>query len=388
MKPLCLVSTLTLLLVAASPSFADNYSQLNLVSDIPGMAAVTDPNLKDPWGMSFSPTSPIWVSDRATGVSTLYNGLGAITPLVVAVPPGAPAGPTGQVFAGGTAFRLGGSPVNFIFSTLGGTIDAWNSTAGTTAAVMNTTSGASYTGLALLNNTLYAADFTSGGGIKVFDSSFAPTTVPGGFTDSSLPSGYAPFNVQAIGGKLYVEYAQVTPGVPVATGGSGYVDVFDGNGNLLQRLVSNGPLSGPWGITLAPSGFGMFGGDLLVGNFVNGEINAFDPATGAFLGTLVDAHGTPFVNSGLWALAFDLPNGAPGALNPNELFFTAGPNGGNDGLFGAIESTPEPAAWGLAALGILGLFVLKCRRAGLTPSAGLRPPRRAAEPQPNAAKIG
>jgi uncharacterized protein (TIGR03118 family) len=364
MKPLRVVSALSLLFIASSELFADNYTQINLVANTSGVAAVTDPNLVDPWGVSFSPTSPIWVSDRATGVSTLYNGLGAITPLVVAVPPGAPVGPTGQVFAGGTAFRLGGSPVNFIFSTLGGTIDAWNGSAGTTAAVMNTTPGASYTGLALLNNTLYAANFTSGGGIKVFDSSFAPTTVPGGFTDPTLPSGYAPFNVQAIGGKLYVEYAQVTPGAPVATGGSGYIDVFDGNGTMLQRLVSNGPLSGPWGITLAPSGFGMFGGDLLVGNFVNGEINAFDPATGAFLGALTDAHGNPFFNSstGLWALAFDLPNGAPGALNPNELFFTAGPNGGNDGLFGAIESTPEPAAWGLAGLGILGLGFIARRR--------------------------
>lgn len=363
MKPLCVVSTLTLLLAASSELLADNYTQVNLVADTPGVAAVTDPNLKDPWGVSFSPTSPIWVSDRFTGVATVYNGLGAITPLVVTVPPGTPAtGPTGQVFAGGTNFRLNGSPVNFIFDTLGGTIDAWNSTAGSAATVMNTTAGASYTGLALLNNTLYAANFTSGGGIKVFDSSFASTTVPGGFTDPTLPSGYAPFNIQAIDGKLYVEYAKVTPGVPVALpGGGGYVDVFDGNGTMLQRLVSNGPLDGPWGITLSPSGFGAFGGDLLVGNFGNGAINAFDPATGAFLGMLTDANGTPFFtsNSGLWALTFDLPNGAPGALNPNELFFTAGPNRGNNGLFGAIESTPEPAAWGLAALGILILATVK-----------------------------
>jgi uncharacterized protein (TIGR03118 family) len=187
--------------------------------------------------------------------------------------------------------------------------------------------------------------------------------VPGGFTDSSIPSNYAPYNVQAINGKLYVEYAQVTPGVPVATGGGGFVDVFDANGTLLQHLILNdGHLVGPWGITLAPSGFGMFGGDILVGNFVNGEINAFNPSTGTFVGALTDAQGTPFVNHGLWALAFDLPNGAPGALNPNELFFTAGPNGGNDGLFGAITSTPEPAAWTLAGLGILGLALLGRRR--------------------------
>jgi len=360
------VSALALLLLAAStPLSASSYTQTNLVSDISGNAKVTDPNLKDSWGMSFSPTSPLWVSDRATGVATLYNGLGTITPLVVTVPPGTAAtGPTGQVFAGGTDFRLNGNPVSFAFSTLGGTIDAWNG--GTMATTMATTAGASYTGLALANNTLYAANFTSSGGIHAFDSNFASTTVPGNFSDPNIPAGYAPFNVQTLNGKLYVEYAKVTPGVPVALpGGGGYVDVFDTGGHLLQRLASNGPLDAPWGVTLAPGGFGAFGGDVLVGNFGNGEINAFDPVTGAFLGTLTDAAGAPIANDGLWALAFDLPNGAPGALNPNELYFTAGPNGGDDGLFGAIQATtPEPMALCLAGLGLLGLgFAGRWRRA-------------------------
>src|SRR5581483_7682111 len=232
MNKLHFASTLAVSLAVCVPSvFADAFLQTNLVSDISGMAAVTDPNLKDPWGVSFSPTSPIWVSDRATGVSTLYNALGAPQggPLIVTVPPGAPLGPTGQVFAGGTNFRLNGNAVNFIFDTLGGTVAAWNG--GTTATVMATTAGASYTGLALANNTLYAANFTAGGGINVFDSTFAATTLPGHFVDPNAIAGYAPFNIQNIGGTLYVEYAKVTPGVPVALpGGGGYVDEFDTNG--------------------------------------------------------------------------------------------------------------------------------------------------------------
>lgn len=360
-KPIQILAV-TVLAASAQLLSASSYSQTNLVSNVPGQAAVTDPNLKDAWGISFSPTSPIWISDRGAGVSTLYNGVGAITPLVVAVPPGAPAGPTGQVFAGGTAFRLNGNPVNFAFATLGGTIDAWNG--GTTATIMATTPGANYTGLALANNTLFAANFSNGGSVNAFNSTFAPTTTAGNFQDPNLPAGYSPFNVQTINGKLYVEYAKVTPGVPVALPGSGgYVDVFDTNGNLLQRLVSNNKLDAPWGITLAPQGFGVFGGDLLIGNFGTGQINAFDPNSGNFLGALSDAHGNPITNDGLWSLAFDLPNGAPGALNPNALYFTAGPNGGNDGLFGSITAdTPEPATWALAGLGLLSLLYTKLRR--------------------------
>jgi uncharacterized protein (TIGR03118 family) len=351
--------TLALFVTTCNQAFAETYLQTNLVSDIPGMASHTDPNLKDPWGVSFSPTSPYWISDRATGVTTLYNGFGVINPLVVTVPPGAPLGPTGQVFAGGTNFRLNGNPVNFIFDTLGGTVAAWNG--GTTATVMATSPGANYTGLAIANNTLFAANFSAGGGINAFDSTFSPTTTTGGFNDPNLPAGYAPFNVQTLNGKLYVEFAKVTPGVPVSLpGGGGFVDVFDTNGNMLQRLASGGSLDAPWGVTVAPAGFGSFGGDVLVGNFGNGQINAFNASTGAFAGTLTDAMGNPIVNDGLWSLSFDLPNGAPGALDPNELFFTAGINQGNDGLFGAIDAVPEPAAWvsvglGLCVLGSVGI---------------------------------
>jgi uncharacterized protein (TIGR03118 family) len=165
---------------------ATPFTQTNLVSDINGLALTTDPHLVDPWGMSFSATSPIWVSDRATGLSTLYSGAGAIVSLVVTIPPGAPAGPTGQVFAGGTNFMLNGNPANFIFDTLAGTIDAWNGT--TTATTVATTVGATYEGLALANNTLYAANFQATGGINVFDSSYAPITTAGGFKDPNLPA--------------------------------------------------------------------------------------------------------------------------------------------------------------------------------------------------------
>ncbi len=338
--------------------FADGFTQINLVSDIPGMAATLDPNLRDPWGMSFNATSPIWVSDRAAGVSTLYNGAGGIVSLIVTVPPGAPPGPTGQVFAGLAGnFLLNGSPSAFIFDTLAGTIDAWNNGAGTTAAVMNTTAGAVFEGLALANNTLYAANFQATGGIDAFDSTFAPTTLSGNFTDPNLPAGYSAFNIQNIGGKLYVEFAKVTSGSPVPLpGGGGFVDVFDTNGNLLQRLISNGPLDAPWGIALAPATFGAFGGDLMVGNFGNGEINAFDPVTGAFIGTVEDQNGAPLVNPGLWAINF-----GNSSANPNGLYFNAGINQGADGLFGEIVA-PEPASFGLAALGIVTLLGCAWRR--------------------------
>jgi uncharacterized protein (TIGR03118 family) len=356
-----IICPLMLLLAASNSLLAGSFTQTNLVSNIPGLANVTDPNLVDPWGMSFSAGSPIWVSDRGTGVSTLYSGTGSIVPLVVTVPPGAPLGPTGQVFAGGTSFMVNGSAANFIFATLGGTIDAWNT--GTTATVENTTAGATFEGLALANNTLYAANFQSGGGIDAFNSSYAPIGTSGGFTDPNLPAGYAPFNIQNIGGKLYVEYAKVTPGVPVPLpGGGGFVDVYDTNGNLQQRLVSNGQLDAPWGIALAPAGFGSFGGDLLIGNFGNGQINAFNPTTGAFIGTLDNASGNPIVNNGLWAIEF-----GNSAANPNALYFNAGINQGTNGLFGDIQATPEPGSLGFAGLGVFVLFgYASLRRSNVT----------------------
>ncbi len=308
--------------------------------------------------MSFSPTSPFWVSNQASGNSTLYGAAGVPLPLVVTTPP---ASPTGQVFNGTTDFQVSGTAAHFIFATLAGTIDAW--TGGASSAVVAATQGAVYTGLALANNGssnfLYAANAV-GGRIDIFNSTFAPATLSGSFTDPNLPAGYSPYNIQNINGNLYVEYSQgFTMGA-----GLGIVNEFDANGNFVRRIVSaGGALNTPWGITMAPAGFGSFGGDLLIGNLGDGKINAFDPTTGAFQGVLSDSHGNPLVNDGLWALAFHT---APG-YNPNSLYFTAGINGQTDGLLGTITPTPEPATFLIGALGFAVLLVAKRR----SPSSSL-----------------
>lgn len=361
---LCSVGALALLFLGACSVFGDSFNQTNLVSDMSGVAANTDPNLKDAWGMSFSSGTPIWVSDRDTGVSTLYTpGTGAPKSLVVSVPPGAPNGPTGQVFAGGSTFMANGGPAFFIFDTLGGTVDAWGGKSGTTAQVVVPASGARYEGLAMANNMLFAANFSSGGGIDVYNSSYSPVSMSGKFTDPNLPAGYAPFDIQLVNGFLYVTYAKLSSSAPVPLpGGGGYVDQYDTSGNLVARVISNGALNAPWGITMAPKGFGSLGGDLLVGNFGNGEINAYT-TSGTWVETLSDSKGNPISINGLWSLDFD--SGAP---NPDALYFTAGPNNGNDGLFGDI-STPEPSAVGMAMFGVLGLLGFFCARSRKTKAA-------------------
>jgi uncharacterized protein (TIGR03118 family) len=241
---------------------------------------------------------------------------------------------------------------NFIFATLAGSIVAWNGSNGATASVVASTPNAVYTGLAIGNNGsgnfLYAANFASGH-IDVFNSSFGAGTVSGSFTDPNLPAGYAPYNVQAISGKLYVQYAQPDPVTHESKEGAGLgiVNVFDTNGNLLQRLVSNGgALNAPWGIAVAPAGFGEFGGDVLVGNFGDGTINAFNPANGNWLGVLTDSSGNPIVNDGLWAIAF-----GNSSANPNALYFNAGIGDEAHGLFARLDPVPEPAEWALLTAG-------------------------------------
>jgi uncharacterized protein (TIGR03118 family) len=346
-----------------APTQASPFVQTDLVSDIPGLATITDPNLVNPWGMSFSATSPFWISDQVTNVATLYSvnaGTVAQVPLVVSIPTTAtgPQGPTGLVFNSTSSFTVGSSPALFIFANLNGTISAWNG--GTTAQVAASTPGAVYTGLAQLGTSLYAANGAQNR-IDVFNGAFASVSPSGGFVDPNLPAGLVPFNVQNIGGKLYVTYAPAGPAAQrSATPGMGVVDVFDSNGVLLQRLITGGQLASPWGITLAPSGFGTFGGDLLVGNFsfAASEINAFNPVTGAFLGTIPIDTGTETAG-GLWSLAFG-NGGAAG--DPNTLFFTDGINGETGGLFGSISAVPEPSTWAMMILGFAGIAATTYRR--------------------------
>lgn len=361
-----LVLALTLFLGA--PNLLGDYIQTNLVSNSSATPAnFTDPNLVNPWGLVSNAGSPFWVSDQGTSVSTLYDGSGNKIPLTVSIPSvGPPTGPTGIV-ANTTSFKVNGSPAAFIFSTLDGEIVGWNGTPLTSGVTEATVAGAIFTGLAQASigsaNFLYAADFTSSGGIDVFNGQFK--NVPGlsnKFKDPNLPAGYEPYNVAPINGKLYVEYAPIgSNGLPVVGNGNGIVDVFDTNGNFVKRLISNGgALNVPWGIALAPASFGKFGGDLLVGNFGNGWINAFNPTTGAFIGTLDLSNGMPFAEPALWSLDFGI--GGKGGT-PGVLYFTSGVTlSQTSGLFGSISTTPEPASLALLGSGIAALLGLRRKR--------------------------
>lgn len=350
---------LALCLVAGKASA--QYVQNNLVSDIPGLATVTDSRLVNPWGISYAPTGPFWISDAGSGLTTLYNGAGTPQSLVVTIPGpggGAPSVPTGQVFntaAGSGAFNGD----LFIFAGATGVITGWRGALGTNAEILanNSATGASYLGVAVgtvgANNYLYAANFGNGR-IDVLPAAGA-SPIAGSFLDPSLPAGYAPFNIQNVGGSLFVTYALVgSDGDEVKGAGLGFVNRFDLNGNLVSRFASNGVLDAPWGLARAPTtGFGAFSGDLLVGNFGDGTINAFNFATGAFHGTLTDLSGNPIVNEGLWGITFG--NGA-NAGRTDTLYVAAGIRDETHGLFAAISSVPEPSTVGVfAGLGLLGL---------------------------------
>jgi uncharacterized protein (TIGR03118 family) len=365
-QPISRLATATCTLALAfAPAYshADSFTQTNLVSDVPGLAANTDPNLKNPWGVAFSPTSPFWTSDQGTGLSTLYNAAGTPQALVVTIPGSAtpPTGPTGMVFSNVAGlFPVNGTAATFIFDTLNGTLLGWNGSAGTTAVQMASTAGAIYTGLAEASNGtstfLYAANSAPGGQINVFNSTWQQVASPGGFTDPNLPAGLVPFNVQNIGGNLYVTYAQLGPGGTPLPGG--VVDEYDANGNFIKRIATAGPLSAPWGIVLAPANFGSFSNDLLIGNFGNGEILAYDATTDLFLGTLNGINGQPLVNDHLWALE----TRSAGAFDPNAVYFSAGINNEQNGLFGAITVVPEPATIFGTASGLIALALSRIKR--------------------------
>jgi uncharacterized protein (TIGR03118 family) len=322
--------------------------------------------------------SPFWISNQGTNTSTLYAVSGAtnvskVTAVnangFVGIPTTAsgPQGPTGIVSNANTAaFQLvpgtASTSARFIFANLNGTISGW--AGGLTSTIQVTTPAALYTGLAIDSATtgtrLYAANGASGS-IDVFGSNFAPLTLPGTFTDPNLPAGFVPFNVQTLQGLVYVTYAPAgRPNQIAAPLGQGIVSVFDQNGNFVRRLITGGQLAAPWGLALAPASFGQFAGDLLVGNFstVASGINAFDPNTGVFEGTIPIDVGSGNTAGGLWALMFG--KGGNGG-DPNTLYFTDGIDGETHGLFGAIQ-TPLPGALPLFATGLAGLGLLGWRR--------------------------
>jgi uncharacterized protein (TIGR03118 family) len=320
---------------------ASGYQQTNLVSDLSSESPqVVDSHLINPWGMAYSATGPFWISDEGSGVTTVYSvsSSDAVSgPLLTVTIPsaGISAGhPTGQVFNTTSDFLLSnGKKASFIFSTLGGTIAAWNG--GATAETVASDSGAVFTGLAAGSsngqNYLYAANDAARPGIVVYNSSFTPVTLAGTFTDPKLSKGFGknfvPYNIQNIGGELFVTYQG-------SNSKGGAVAEFNTDGTFVRQITGNngrGPLQAPWGVAQAPSGFGKFSNDLLVGNFGNGRIDA---VKGKSLKPLTNSHGKPIAISGLWTLGF----GNGGSAGPtNTLFFTAGINGQSDGLFGSLQ---------------------------------------------------
>ncbi len=345
---------LLVMLSLSAQASAQQYNQVNLVSDIPGLAKITDPNLVNPWGIAHSPTSPWWVSDNGMGVSTLYNGNGipfpSGNPLIVTIPAPGESGtsaPTGVVFNGATDFNVTpGNPARFIFVTEDGTIAAWNPNVDLHNAILkvNNSPEAVYKGVTIGNNDgknlLYVANFR-GGTVDVFDTNFNQVTMDkDAFVDEQIPAGFAPFNVQNIEGTIFVSFAKqdAQKHDDVAGPGLGFVDAFDPNGNLIMRLKHGFWDNAPWGMVLAPPDFGMFSDHLLVGNFGSGHIAAFDTKNGNFHGFLIGPEGKPITIDGLWGLGFG--NGA-NAGPTNTLFFAAGIDGESHGLFGTITSNKE-----------------------------------------------
>jgi len=384
LRKLVPLAAIGLLMVGAIARADDEHSQRNaytttpLVSNLKGAAAVQDPVLQNAWGVAFTPAgSPFWVADNATGCATLYDGAGTKSSLQVSIPlPGnvvpatdckavnpsapptpTPAAPTGILWNPttnpATAFLVPGTslPASFIFVTENGTISAWAGglipanqavLAADNSNIPKPGTGAVYKGVAFGVNIngafIYAANFRAGT-VDVFDHSYKAATTDGGFVDPDMPAGFAPFDIQKIDGDLFVTYAKqdAEKHDDVAGAGNGFVDVFDTDGHLLRRFASRGPLNSPWGITRASFAFGRFSGLILVGNFGDGRINAFD-SKGEFVGHLKDSHGKPLVIDGLWALTL----GGGAKSSPDTLYFTAGPNDEVNGLFGTITPVTKP----------------------------------------------
>jgi uncharacterized protein (TIGR03118 family) len=374
---------LGLSLLTANTASSAPYVQTDLVSDLPGLATITEPTLVNPWGISHTTTSPFWISDQGTNFTNLWSVTGqtnvtkvtAVNPPTgnIMIPPGGvgAVGPTGQVAnqnPSSSSFPVGdggnGGSAHFIFANLNGTISAWDT--GPTAFIQVTTPGANYSGLTInqAQTQLYAANQAGTGSINVFNTSFAPVSLaPGAFATPPAVAalGLVPFNVQDINGKIYVEYAP--SGLTAqrnAALGQGAVVVFNEDGSSPQILTLGSQLAAPWGVALAPAGFGPFGDDLLVGNFsfLNSEINAFDPMTGALLGTIPVDPGIGNTPGGLWSLNFGI-----GGMNgdSNTLYVTDGIDGETHGLFAAITAAPEPSTLALLGVGVLSLYAWRRR---------------------------
>jgi uncharacterized protein (TIGR03118 family) len=326
---------------AASPNA---YAVTPLVSNngVPG--TLTDTNLQNAWGLAALPTSPWWVADNGTGLSTLYTAAGAKVPLTVSVDDD----PTGLVANNTGAFPLNGATARFIFDDESGTILAWNGGTAATQVLDLSPEDAVFKGLAIADTSagprLYATDF-SNKRVDVWDGNWQPVHRPFQFFDPTIPSNYGPFGIQAIGSLVYVTYAKTQPGSDDEAHGQGlgFVDAFDAaTGIIRSKVAIHGQLNAPWGLAQAPADFGRFSGDLLVGNFGDGQIHAYRPFFGGLIflpaGELRNAGDGPIAIDGLWALQFG--TGSANSGPTNNLFFTAGPNDENDGLFGKITAAP------------------------------------------------
>jgi uncharacterized protein (TIGR03118 family) len=354
---------------AALPARASTlFAVTNLVTDDQSAhaAQIEDPDLVNPWGVSYSPTSPFWVSDNGTGTSTIYTVAPATNAtskagLTVTIPGAGSV--TGQAF-NGTAGQFNSDL--FLFASEDGTISGWRAALGTSAEVLqlgaaeNVYKGAAL-GTAGANSYLYSANFRAAT-IDVLKGSVGAPDLTGNFTDPNLPSGYAPFNVANLGGTLYVSYAvqDVDKRDEVAGAGNGIVDRYDLQGNLLERLATGGLLNAPWGMAIAPSSFGSFAGDLLVGNFGDGTITAYDLGGVNAPEQLKDGNGDPLVIDGLWAL---VPGNDGNAGSSGSIYFTAGPDGESHGLFGVISALPEPTTDLLVGLALTPLALARRRQA-------------------------
>jgi len=336
----------------AIPVAAQHYQVTPLTADQAGVATNTDTNLVNPWGLSRNSGSPWWVSDNGTGLSTLYDGTGAAKGLVVTIPPADPSAsssgtPTGTLYNGGTGFELAaGMPAVFLFVTEDGTISGWNPKVNPTNAVItvNTKSASVFKGAAFATadfpfvgqqTFLYVADFR-GARIRVYDSKFHHVRLDDdAFRDEFLPRGYAPFNIQNIGGELYVSFAKQDSEKhdEVDGPGLGFVDVFSPSGRLHHRLQHGSWFNGPWALSLAPGDFGIYSHKILVGQFGSGNVAVFDPVTGRFEDFLRDASNNPIAIDGLWALSAGSGTGSGSAT---ALYFSAGSDGEQHGLFGTI----------------------------------------------------